>query len=143
MSERKCRICGCTDNNCQQCIEKTGKPCHWIADDLCSTCANENQLFKDVINGLNDDQIISEILSRNITAIKAGEHNNNPVIMFRTPKLNAWLPGIPYKTKIERNLAIKQISDTDNFIDITLIEISTNYFSKKSNNDKDILSQQY
>jgi len=35
---RKCRVCGCTDMNCSQCIEKTGSPCHWVADDLCSAC---------------------------------------------------------------------------------------------------------
>jgi len=35
-----CKICGCTDNNCSQCIEKTGKPCYWVNDenDLCSAC---------------------------------------------------------------------------------------------------------
>jgi len=38
MIERKCRICGCTDGNCRQCVEKTGKPCHWVAEDLCSAC---------------------------------------------------------------------------------------------------------
>jgi hypothetical protein len=36
-----CRICGCTDANCQQCIEKTGHPCHWIEEDLCSACQKE------------------------------------------------------------------------------------------------------
>jgi chromosome partitioning protein len=36
--KRKCRICGCTDDDCRQCIEKTGKPCHWVAEDLCSAC---------------------------------------------------------------------------------------------------------
>ncbi|HXS55773.1 MAG TPA: PRTRC system protein E [Hanamia sp.] len=35
---RTCRICGCTDDNCIQCIEKTGSPCHWIEGDLCSAC---------------------------------------------------------------------------------------------------------
>jgi hypothetical protein len=35
---RRCRVCGCTDDNCIQCIEKTGKPCHWIEADLCSAC---------------------------------------------------------------------------------------------------------
>jgi PRTRC genetic system protein E len=35
---RKCRVCGCTDDNCSQCIEKTGEPCHWVEDDLCSAC---------------------------------------------------------------------------------------------------------
>ena len=35
---RTCRVCGCTDNNCQQCIEKTGVACHWVGPDLCSAC---------------------------------------------------------------------------------------------------------
>jgi hypothetical protein len=35
---RRCRVCGCTDDDCQQCIEKTGKPCHWVENDLCSAC---------------------------------------------------------------------------------------------------------
>jgi hypothetical protein len=38
---RECRICGCTDDNCLGCIAKTGSPCHWIEDDLCSACAGE------------------------------------------------------------------------------------------------------
>lgn len=36
--ERKCRVCGCTDDDCRQCIEKTGGPCHWVEEDLCSAC---------------------------------------------------------------------------------------------------------
>ena len=39
--ERKCRVCGCTQNDCRQCIEKTGEPCHWVEDDLCSACVEE------------------------------------------------------------------------------------------------------
>lgn len=34
-----CRVCGCTDDNCEQCIEATGEACHWVEDDLCSRCA--------------------------------------------------------------------------------------------------------
>lgn len=34
-----CRICGCTDDDCSQCVEKTGAPCHWVEEDLCSACA--------------------------------------------------------------------------------------------------------
>jgi hypothetical protein len=41
MQKRKCRICGCTDDDCRQCIEKTGMPCFWIEEDLCSACLNE------------------------------------------------------------------------------------------------------
>jgi len=37
----KCRVCGCTDDDCKKCIEKTGEPCHWVEPDLCSRCADE------------------------------------------------------------------------------------------------------
>jgi hypothetical protein len=33
-----CRVCGCTDDDCSQCIEKTGEPCTWVEPDLCSAC---------------------------------------------------------------------------------------------------------
>ena len=38
-----CRVCGCTKENCQQCIEKTGEPCHWANKEktLCSACVDE------------------------------------------------------------------------------------------------------
>lgn len=36
--DRKCRICGCTDDNCSMCIKLTGEPCHWVEDNLCSAC---------------------------------------------------------------------------------------------------------
>lgn len=39
MNERTCRVCGCTDDNCAGCIERTGTPCYWVAKDLCSACA--------------------------------------------------------------------------------------------------------
>lgn len=35
---RVCRACGCTDADCSRCIAKTGEPCHWVEDDLCSAC---------------------------------------------------------------------------------------------------------
>jgi hypothetical protein len=35
---RTCRKCGCTDNDCRQCIAKTGEPCYWVEADLCSAC---------------------------------------------------------------------------------------------------------
>lgn len=38
MSARKCRVCGCTDNDCRQCIERVGEPCTWVEVDLCSAC---------------------------------------------------------------------------------------------------------
>jgi hypothetical protein len=36
-----CRVCKCTDDDCSQCIAKTGSPCRWVEPDLCSACASE------------------------------------------------------------------------------------------------------
>jgi hypothetical protein len=36
---RTCRECGCTDRDCRGCIRRTGRPCYWIAADLCSACS--------------------------------------------------------------------------------------------------------
>jgi hypothetical protein len=37
---RRCRVCGCDDDDCRQCIAKTGGPCAWVEGewDLCSAC---------------------------------------------------------------------------------------------------------
>lgn len=44
-AKRKCRVCGCTDDDCSQCIEKTGKPCFWVELDLCSACVDIKKPF--------------------------------------------------------------------------------------------------
>lgn len=36
--EQACRVCGCTDDDCSGCVERTGVPCHWVDWDLCSAC---------------------------------------------------------------------------------------------------------
>jgi hypothetical protein len=36
--EQRCKKCGCTELDCSQCIEKTGEPCYWVKEDLCSAC---------------------------------------------------------------------------------------------------------
>lgn len=41
VEERECRVCGCTEDDCSQCIQKTGYPCHWVEADLCSACVDE------------------------------------------------------------------------------------------------------
>ena len=41
---RRCRVCGCTDDNCRECVERTGVPCSWVASaetdagPICSAC---------------------------------------------------------------------------------------------------------
>jgi hypothetical protein len=42
-SLRACRACGCTAIECSQCVERTGKPCHWVEYDLCSACRDNPQ----------------------------------------------------------------------------------------------------
>jgi len=41
--KRKCRVCGCTDDDCRNCIERTGEPCYWVEEDLCSACADQKE----------------------------------------------------------------------------------------------------
>jgi len=38
---RACRKCGCTDDDCRGCVERTGSPCHWVERDLCSACVRQ------------------------------------------------------------------------------------------------------
>lgn len=55
---RSCRVCGCTDDDCSQCIEATGEPCHWVGEDLCSRCLSDkiddanNELLSDIKQNL-------------------------------------------------------------------------------------------
>ncbi len=43
MSEKQtCRQCGCTDDDCSQCVKAQGRPCCWVEPDLCSRCRDEN-----------------------------------------------------------------------------------------------------
>jgi hypothetical protein len=43
VTERSCRICGCTDLDCSGCVERTGRPCAWVPGqrDLCTACVDE------------------------------------------------------------------------------------------------------
>jgi ParB/RepB/Spo0J family partition protein len=36
----KCRVCGCVEENCQKCVERTGSSCSWTSEkeDLCTAC---------------------------------------------------------------------------------------------------------
>lgn len=33
-----CEKCGCTDEDCSGCVERTGERCCWIKEGLCSAC---------------------------------------------------------------------------------------------------------
>lgn len=40
LSTMKCNRCGCTQDDCTQCVLRTGEPCFWIrlSPPLCSAC---------------------------------------------------------------------------------------------------------
>jgi hypothetical protein len=50
--EDACRVCGCTEDDCSQCVEKTGEPCTWIAPGLCSACVDD--VADDAHHGFGD-----------------------------------------------------------------------------------------
>jgi Holliday junction resolvase RusA-like endonuclease len=39
--EDACRVCGCTEDDCTECVAKTGEPCSWVSPGLCSACADD------------------------------------------------------------------------------------------------------
>lgn len=36
-----CQVCGCTDDDCSECVERTGGPCSWVEPSLCSACVGD------------------------------------------------------------------------------------------------------
>jgi chromosome partitioning protein len=56
--KRKCRVCGCTDGDCRQCVEKTGNPCFWVEDDLCSACKTTVVSFMSIKGGTGKSTIV-------------------------------------------------------------------------------------
>lgn len=43
---RHCTVCGCSDVDCSGCIQRTGAPCFWVLDQLCSACATLEQILE-------------------------------------------------------------------------------------------------
>jgi hypothetical protein len=39
ITHRHCHVCGCSEEDCSRCMERTGEPCVWVEPDLCSACA--------------------------------------------------------------------------------------------------------
>lgn len=54
---QQCRLCSCTNDDCRQCIQKTGAPCSWIEEDLCSACAIQVQVRCEFKDRLGYDQL--------------------------------------------------------------------------------------
>lgn len=66
---RACRVCGCTDDDCSDCIARTGHPCSWDEYDLCSACNTTDRIAvleeqvidlenaRDILRGAADEAI--------------------------------------------------------------------------------------
>jgi PRTRC genetic system protein E len=80
--ERKCRVCGCTQDNCKQCIEKTGQPCSWVEYDLCSACVDEPELK--VVDSRASTQ--TEVRTDNVVTIAEGLSTNFFTQLTKTVK---------------------------------------------------------
>lgn len=53
--KKVCRVCGCTDDDCSECVEVTGEPCYWTEDDLCSRCDDEEDDTIPIDDDLEED----------------------------------------------------------------------------------------
>jgi hypothetical protein len=52
----KCKRCGCTDDDCTGCYDRTGVPCFWVQygmrGRLCSACCTLDELIEAHAKGL-------------------------------------------------------------------------------------------
>jgi chromosome partitioning protein len=67
--KRKCRVCGCTEGDCRQCVERTGMPCHWVEEDLCSACKTTVVSLASIKGGTGKTNI-AIFLAKCLTAMK-------------------------------------------------------------------------
>ena len=58
MTDKKCRICGCTD--CKRCVKRWGleHPCQWAEIDLCSICKTTVTSFVSIKGGVGRTNIV-------------------------------------------------------------------------------------
>jgi hypothetical protein len=73
--EQKCRVCGCTDDDCLQCVMKTGEPCHWVADDLCSACVS-NHIWKTWLKIVNEKLCYPLLMPKGLVSCDYDESEN-------------------------------------------------------------------
>jgi hypothetical protein len=73
---RACRVCGCTEDDCAGCVERTGGPCTWVEADLCSACVGaENELLDgvDVAQTEREGRVMLALYDATEAAREAGE----------------------------------------------------------------------
>jgi hypothetical protein len=75
----RCRVCGCTDKDCTECVAATGEPCWWIdsSHTLCSRCAEhlEPADVDDVFAGCSPLNAIGVSLTNDVWGTGPSSHN--------------------------------------------------------------------
>jgi hypothetical protein len=81
---RKCRVCGCSDDDCRGCIERTGSPCSWVEENLCSACADER-----IVHGLFHEEV-SFILDKFDKTVTASSPILNEAVLSKDQLLKVY-----------------------------------------------------
>ena len=91
--DRACRVCGCTEKDCGGCIEKTGGPCHWVENDLCSACSGDADYHCDSC-GLVCAVSAGDVAT--VEALKAGQF-----VCAKCHKTDDQYVGFPWDTRTQ------------------------------------------
>lgn len=73
-----CNVCGCTDNDCSQCIEASGQPCYWVnfEHNFCNRC------LADLVNKMNAEMQSNPKTEYKLSEFKCLENINPNIIHF-------------------------------------------------------------
>lgn len=82
----RCRECGCTDDDCRGCIERTGAPCSWAEPGLCTAC------IPDPVRAMEDrDRLtaaallrLGELIARMPRTVDLGQVSYHPTSVTAT-----------------------------------------------------------
>jgi len=58
MEKQRCRVCGRTDDDRRQSVERTGQPCHRVEEDPCSACKTTVVAFASIKGGVGRTHIV-------------------------------------------------------------------------------------
>ena len=67
-----CRVCGCIEDDCSNCMRRTGVACSWIESDLCSACGPHRTLITELRNQRDEARMLARILAHSF------EHDSRP-----------------------------------------------------------------
>jgi hypothetical protein len=99
----RCRVCGCTDEDCSGCLERTGAPCHWVEPDLCSACAAAAGVTQITVSETAEPEVAGEYVGPATTvgpsawSLPAGF-----TVLAPAPRLSTHPAGISISPKYSR-----------------------------------------